>query len=139
MGTSPVVGYSSVSPVNQCYDDKMQLAYGRTSFTAQAKAGFGPWIHNNYKYSIGQINLGSNPNTKLEIVSVLNLRNLATDSFFYNTENSAVKYNPKVYISAIQTASKNWIYDNNSGLKTEKKLAVGKVASNYAILLSKNT
>ncbi len=89
----------------------------RNSFTAQAKAGFGPWILQIFKYSIGQINLGNNSNSRLEVVSLLNTFNLATDSFFYNIDNCLDKYNPKIYLGTIQTEAINWNHDNNLGLK----------------------
>jgi len=91
----------------------------RNSFTAKAKAGFGPWIANKYKYSIGQINLGNNSNSRLEIVSLLNIPNLAVDSFFYNYTNCPQKYNPKVYLGAVQSAALNWNYDQQNGQKND--------------------
>ncbi len=89
----------------------------RNSFTAKAKAGFGPWILQNYKYSVGQLNLGSNSISRLEVVSWLNTFNLASDSFFYNIDNCLDKYNPKIYLGTIQTEATNWNHDNNLGLK----------------------
>ncbi len=83
----------------------------RNRFTAKAKAGFGPWIATEYKYAIGQINLGNNSNSRLEVVSLLNIPNLAVDSFFYNYVNCPLKYNPKVYLSTLQSVSCNWIID----------------------------
>ncbi len=97
----------------------------RNSFTAKAIAGFGPWIFEGYKYSLGQINLGNNSNSKLEVVSLLNIFNLTVDSFFYNYVNCPEKYNPKIYLSAIQSIADRWIVDRQNPEKVDKKWAPG--------------
>jgi len=108
-----------VSPANQNAYDNMGQSTTRNSFTAKAKAGFGPWIIEKYKYSIGQINLGSNSISKLEVVSLLNIPNLTVDSFFYNYTNCPEKYNPKVYLGAVQSVASRWNYDGQTGQKTD--------------------
>ncbi|HBD06379.1 MAG TPA: hypothetical protein DCY93_03100 [Firmicutes bacterium] len=76
---------------------------------------FGPWNYESQNYALGQINLGSNPLSKVEIVSVLNSFNYATFSWWYDAPYATPKYNPKVYMSTVQSVSKSWLYDYQTG------------------------
>jgi len=93
----------------------------RTGSTTKGILALSPWSYRDCAYALAQINLGNNSISKLEIVSSLNSFNLTRLMYHFNYENCAKKYNPKVYFGTIQTASKNWNNDNNSGLKSEQK------------------
>ena len=60
--------------------------------------------------------LGYNPLSKIEIVSGLNVFNYASGSLAYNSGNRTQKYNPKVYIGTLQSTSKEWNYDRQTGI-----------------------
>ncbi len=75
---------------------------------------FGPWNSAENNYSIGQINIGSNPLSKLEVASCLNLFDYAKFSWWYDAPYSPQKYNPKVYLGTVQSVAYQWIYDRDS-------------------------
>ncbi len=83
----------------------------RRGFTLRGFGAFDPWIEEEYIYTISQINLGSNFIAKLEVVSALNSFNIAYQMFAYHYLNRTKKYNPKLYLGTIQTASTQWNYD----------------------------
>ncbi len=87
----------------------------RTSLTTRGVMGLSSWANSSSTYSILQLTIGSNPNSKLEIVSALNTFKLAVDLLFYRTAECYSKYNPKVYLGAIQTTAKNWNLDWENG------------------------
>ncbi len=74
-----------------------------------------PWNNPDYTYSVIMINSGSNPLSKLEIVSTLNSFNFAYFQLHYNGPTCMPKYNPKVYLGAVQTVAENWNYDYQPG------------------------
>jgi len=78
-----------------------------------------PWNDTRYTYSVGQINLGNNPISLLEIVSALDSFNLARGTYAFNFSNRINKYYPKVHLGAVQTASENWNLDTQTGQKTD--------------------
>jgi len=57
------------------------------------------------------INLGNNPISSLEVVSALNSLNIGRTLLHFNAKECNEKYNPKVYLGAVQSASINWNYD----------------------------
>ncbi|HBD06023.1 MAG TPA: hypothetical protein DCY93_01250 [Firmicutes bacterium] len=101
--------------------DNMLSSQARTSCTSQGFIALAPWYGDFNKYEYSAVNLGNNPNSKLEVVSSLNLFNQSSHLYSYDHGTRAEKYNPKVYMSTVQTTSINWIYDANRGLKSDQK------------------
>ncbi|HBD06183.1 MAG TPA: hypothetical protein DCY93_02090 [Firmicutes bacterium] len=75
---------------------------------------FSPWNDETLKYTIFQIALGYNPISKLEIVSSLNIGNYATAMYLYSYTTRTKKYNPKVYLSAVETMAYQWTFDRQN-------------------------
>ena len=63
------------------------------------------------------MNLGSNFIGNLEVVSQLNLFNQARHMYHYNYQNCTSRYYPKVYIGTLQSTSKEWNIDQQTGIK----------------------
>ena len=80
--------------------------------TAQAFCTISPWNDNESIYGIGQINLGNNFISNLEVVSALNTLNLSTNSLHYNHANCTSRFYPKVYLSTLQSVALQWNYDS---------------------------
>ncbi len=93
----------------------MGIVTNRTIQTSRGFIAISPWNDSAYTYVVGMINLGNNFISKLEIVSALNSFNLAYQIYHYNHQNCPQKYNPKVYLGAIQTTARNWNYDYQTG------------------------
>jgi len=74
-----------------------------------------PWNEAGYEYSVLQLNLGNNPNSLLEIVSLINVPNLGRAILYYNYTNCLEKYNPKVYLGAVQSVAYRWNSDRPNG------------------------
>jgi len=91
--------------------DNMGKVTVRTSFTSRSFVGLSPYNDDKYIYSLLMINLGNNPLSKIEIVSALNSFNLGREFYTFYYANRASKYNPKLYLGTIQTASVNWNAD----------------------------
>ncbi len=89
----------------------------RTSVTSQGFIGLSPWLGDRSIYEFCTISKGNNPLSKIEIVSALNSFNLTWDQYYYNSNNCPQKYNPKVYLSALQTVGETWIFDRQNGQK----------------------
>ncbi len=87
----------------------------RTSYTSRGFVALSPWNDSRLPYSVLMINLGNNFNKKLEIVSALNSFNIALNQYHFLHSNCPEKYNPKVYLGAVQTAALNWNYDYQTG------------------------
>ncbi len=87
----------------------------RSSQTSQGFMALCPWNDSNHIYSSTQLNLGNNPISSLEVVSALNSFNIAWDEYYYSYTNCIQKYNPKVYLGAVQSASTNWNFDQQNG------------------------
>ncbi len=87
----------------------------RNSQNSRGMFAVSPYRGNVSLYEISNINLGSNFIAKLEIVSALNSFNLTWDQYHFNHNNCTTKYNPKVYLGTIQTASNTWNYDLQKG------------------------
>ncbi len=88
----------------------------RTSVTSKGVHSFTAWNYGGYSYSLGQINLGSNPISGLEVVSALNLFNYGPYTWWYDERKATQKYNPKVYLGAVQSVSKYWQIESHSDL-----------------------
>ncbi len=91
----------------------------RTSQTSKGTHMFTSWSDARCTYSIAMVNLGSNPISKLEIVSALNSANLGDYMFYYNSGYFLSKFNLKYYLGTIQTASVEWNFDYDSARKGE--------------------
>ena len=59
---------------------------------------------------------GSNPLSKLEVVSLLNIPSQAHEMYYYNTVSCPAKYNPKVYLGTTQTIAIQWNFDRQKGI-----------------------
>ena len=66
------------------------------------------------------IALGSNPISKLEVVSAPNVLSYAVNSLFYSTKEDTAKYNPTVYLGTISATSSGWIYDGQDATNQVK-------------------
>ncbi len=91
----------------------------RRSFTSRGFCTFSPWNEVVDLYTIGQINLGNNFNSSLEIVSSLNLFNLGINQYVFSFNNCIEKYNPKVYIGAVQNVAIQWDLDSQDPEKVD--------------------
>ncbi len=76
------------------------------------------WNDLGYNYGIDQINIGSNPLSKLQVASSLNLFNQARNMYYYSNTNCEQMFALKVYFSTLQTLSNNWLYDIQNGTET---------------------
>ncbi len=94
----------------------------RNSLTSRGIQGMSPWNVSAESYTIGQIILGNNFIAKIEIASCLNCFNYGTYSWWYDSPYATQKYNPKVYMGAIQSVSQGWNYDRDY---SRKNLPVG--------------
>ena len=92
------------------------LRYG---FTGKGRNTLSPWVNSGYTYSLLQLNLGSNPNSRLEVVSLLNIPSQAHEMYYYNTGSCLVKYNPKVYFGTLLDVAPRWIMDYSHGSEND--------------------
>ena len=88
----------------------------RYGHTAPGYCAISPWVNSSYTYSLLQLNIGSNPNSRLEVVSQLNLFNQACAMYHYNYQNCTSRYYPRVYIGTSQTIAAGWNYDYQKGI-----------------------
>ena len=92
----------------------------RYNFTRRGWAFLQSWCVSKFEYSILQIALGSNPISKLEVVSAPNVLSYAVNSLFYSTKEDTAKYNPMVYLGTISATSSGWIYDGQDATNQVK-------------------
>ena len=65
---------------------------------------------------------GSNPLSRLEVVSLLNIPSQAHELYYYTSTSCPAKYNPKVYLGTLQSIAywwlcnreTDWILDSNT-------------------------
>ena len=69
-----------------------------------------------------QINQGSNPLSKLEVVSSLNVLNSALGMYGYSSNTRPERYYPKLYLATIQTTGINWISDTQTYAGSDIKI-----------------
>ena len=62
------------------------------------------------------INLGNNFNSKLEVVSGLNVFNYAPGMFYYANGSYISKYAPKLYLGTPKTVGNNWLKHVEKGV-----------------------
>ncbi len=89
----------------------------RISLTSRGWISFGAWPQEVYTYSLLQINLGNNPNSRLEIVSSLNMLEIGRATYYYDYRYCTEKYNPKVYFGTIQSFVPDWNLDYQNSEK----------------------
>ncbi len=63
------------------------------------------------------LSLGSNPLSKIQVVSSLNIPSQANAMYYYNDEVCYENYAPKVYLGTLQTTALSWIYQYENGEK----------------------
>lgn len=85
-----------------------------SEFTARSLDGLSPWNDASYSKGLSQINLGYNPISLLEVVSLLNIRNIARNLFHHNLNNCLEKYNPKIYLGTFYVLAEIWNYDTET-------------------------
>ncbi len=90
----------------------------RYDYTAPGYCALSSWNDATYTYSILQLNLGSNPISKLEVASMLNILSQARYTYHYNSYNCPERYYPKVYIGTSQTIAYAWNHDSQNGTET---------------------
>ncbi len=83
----------------------------RAGLTSRGILALSPWTDTNCIYSVAMLNLGNNFISSLEIVSSLNVLNLARGTYHYNYESCLHKYNPKLYLGTIQGIAQYWNHD----------------------------
>ena len=83
----------------------------RYDYTAPGYCALSSWNDATYTYSILQLNLGSNPISKIEVVSTLNTLNLGRAMYYFYYKYRLPKYNIKVYIGTSQTIAIQWNFD----------------------------
>ena len=88
----------------------------RYDYTAPGYCTISPWVNSSCTYSLLQLNLGSNPLSKLEVVSLLNIPSQGHAMYHYNSANRTQKYNPKVYLSTLQSVALQWNRDYQQGI-----------------------
>ncbi len=93
----------------------------RTGLTSQGTLSMNPWLGDRSIYEFSTVNKGNNSISLLEIVSALNSFNLGHSQYHFNYLNCVKKYNPKVYLGAVQSVAKEWILDLNKGLPGSEK------------------
>ncbi len=113
--------FCATSPSSFSRADNMGQVTTRTSENTKGCMGISPWNGNSNPYTFLAINLGNNFISSLEIVSSLNCFNLANRLYHFNYINCIEKYNPKVYIGAVQTAASIWNYDSQDPTKVDPK------------------
>lgn len=86
--------------------------------TGAAIMGLAPWNIDTSKYSISQINLGNNFISYLEVVSLLNVFNIAHYFLHYYYKNCTNKYNIKIFIGSLNCLSYEWQVDGQGSLTT---------------------
>ncbi len=83
----------------------------RYVYTARGYGSFGSWSPSGYEYSMFSIISGSNPLSRLEVVSLLNIPSQAHELYYYSSTSCPAKYAPMVYLGTTQTIALNWLFD----------------------------
>ena len=68
------------------------------------------------------LNTGTNPLSRIEVVSLLNILKIGKEMLHYNYQNCPTKYAPKVYLGTLQSIAywwlcnreTDWILDSNT-------------------------
>ncbi len=94
----------------------------RFAYTARGYGTFGTWSPSGYEYSLFSIITGSNPLSKLEVASMLNIPSQACELYYYVSSSCSAKYAPKLYLGTLQTIGKNWIIDRQTYAGSDIKM-----------------
>ncbi len=78
-----------------------------------------PWNDKIYTYTSGQLLVGSNPISKIEIVSSLNSFNIARYMYEFHYPTRLEKHNPKVYLGTVQSVAVTWNGDTQDPQKVD--------------------
>ena len=90
-------------------------APARYAFTVRGWVALSPWNKSDVDHGILQLYLGYNPNSRLEVVSLLNIPSQAHQMYYYNNQDCPERHYPKVYLGTLQTTATNWNYDRQTG------------------------
>ncbi len=101
----------------------MGTVTNRTGQTSRGDLGLSVWNDSRFTYSITQLLTGTNPNSKLEIVSGLNFSNYGVQSFYFNYHYSHSRFYPKLYLGTLQSVSESWTSDVQDPKKVDSKWA----------------
>ncbi|HBD06464.1 MAG TPA: hypothetical protein DCY93_03535, partial [Firmicutes bacterium] len=85
-------------------------------YTSRGLRGLSPWADPRYS-DIELILLikGNNPLSKIEIVSALNSFNITYQLYIFDCYYTIInKYNPKVYLGAVQSVANTWNFDRQN-------------------------
>ena len=63
------------------------------------------------------LNTGTNPLSRIEVVSLLNILKIGKEMLHYNSYNCPERYYPKVYIGTSQTIATGWNRDSQNTSK----------------------
>ena len=88
----------------------------RYVYTARGYGTFGTWSPSGYEYSLFSIITGSNPLSKLEVASMLNIPSQACELYYYVSSSCLAKYAPKLYLGTLQTIGRDWIIDRQNNI-----------------------
>lgn len=80
----------------------------RSEYTSTGMFSLSPWNDSAYEYSIGQLVLRSNSNSKLEVVSLLNINNISSYQMYYDMNLCEKQYKVKIYLGAQNSTAKSW-------------------------------
>lgn len=87
------------------------MGAARDNYTSRGDCVFSPWNDSNHTYSLLQLDLGTTPLTKLEVVSMLNACNISRVSLQYYDYNRPKKYYIKLYLGTQNTVGFAWNFD----------------------------
>ena len=108
----------------------------RYEYTASGFCGLSTW-NESQAYALGQMNLGYNPLSKIEVVSSLNLFNQGRGMYYYTLSNCTERYYPKVYLGTTQTIAYAWNYDHQTGINYPSNWPQNPSQKGEAILVSR--
>lgn len=105
----------------------MESEIRRKAYTARGFLSFAAYLGSSNPYELANINTGTNPLSRLEIVSAINSFNIAHEmhSYYYSTRPE--KYNVKWYLGTIQSVATWWDLDQEDPKKVDEKWVGGKV------------
>ncbi len=83
----------------------------RYTITDRGRHSLNPWSDSSLLYCVIVLNTGTNPLSRIEVVSLLNILKIGKEMLHYNYANSLERYYPKVYLGTSQTIARNWNMD----------------------------
>ncbi|HBD05787.1 MAG TPA: hypothetical protein DCY93_00045, partial [Firmicutes bacterium] len=91
--------------------DNVESEIVRRAFTGRGYMALSSWNDSVYTFSVMMLNLGNNPNNKLEIVSLINILNSANHMHYFDFRNSMSNLTPKMYLGTVQTVAEFWDFE----------------------------